>query len=373
MAYTIYVLPEDQMTISGAVLDGVTQGNGSHMVGATITLNSDAWVAVEINDAGETPGAENFGDSDEGQTLVNSLTIDGRTYNPGAVAEAEYSMQATGGGETYQLVAFNVRGGPGEKFGSVEGLAFIGPPGGFPPINVPLTVTSAAEGPNFPAADYVAPICFAEGTRIAVPGGTRPVEALCTGDLVLTRDTGYQPLKWIGASFFDRGAVRRNPKLRPIRIAAGALGDGMPRQDLLVSRQHRVLLRSRIAMRMFGASEIFVPAIKLVGAEGIALAAEPDDIRYFHLLFDSHQVVLSNGTWTESLLPGPQALHTLGPAAVEELRQLVPGFFQPDVVPMTARQTVAKNAKVNRLLYRHAKNGKPLFEDAPETPLRSAA
>lgn len=138
MSYTIYVLPEDQMTISGAVLDGVSQGDGSHMVGATITLDSDNWVPVEINDAGETPGSEAFSDNDTGQRLVNSVTMDGRTYGPGTVAEAEYSLTLTDGTQTYEVVAFNMRGGPGKAFGSVEGLAFIGPPNGFPPTDVRL-------------------------------------------------------------------------------------------------------------------------------------------------------------------------------------------------------------------------------------------
>jgi hypothetical protein len=372
LAYTIYVLPEDQMTIIGAVLDGVSQGDGSHMVGATVTLNSTAWVPVEINDGGESAGSEAFADNDRDQRLANDLTIDGRSYNAGAIVEAEYSLEATGGGQTYELVAFNVRGAPGNHYGSVEGLAFIGPPGGFPPAGVPLTVTAAFEGPSFDVADYATPICFAAGTRIAVPGGCREVEALRPGDLVLTRDDGYQPIKWIGASLYDHVALRRTPKLRPIRIRAGALGDGMPRHDLLVSRQHRVMIRSRIAERMFGALEIFVPAIKLVGAEGIAIASDAAEVRYFHLLFEAHQVVLSNGTWTESLLPGPEALKTLGPAAVADLRKLVPGFFLNDPAPVTARTTVVKTKQVRKLLYRHAKNGKPLFKETPKMVQRAA-
>ena len=56
---------------------------------------------------------------------------------------------------------------------------------------------------------------------------------------------------------------------RPIRIRAGTLGNGLPEADLIVSPQHRVLVRSGIARTLFGADEVLVAAKQL-----LALCAE---------------------------------------------------------------------------------------------------
>ena len=49
----------------------------------------------------------------------------------------------------------------------------------------------------------------------------------------------------------------------------GALGNGLPRRDLLVSRQHRMLVRSSIAGRMFGDKEVLVAAHHLTALPGV--------------------------------------------------------------------------------------------------------
>ena len=58
------------------------------------------------------------------------------------------------------------------------------------------------------------------------------------------------------------GTGRAYPKVQPVRILAGALGHGMPQRDLLVSRQHRMLVSSAICERMFGLEQVLVSAIK---------------------------------------------------------------------------------------------------------------
>src|SRR5690606_12553513 len=66
--------------------------------------------------------------------------------------------------------------------------------------------------------DLTGPVCFAAGTPILTAGGPRPVECLRAGDLIVTRDRGAQPLRWVGrASMAARGAAA------PVAIAAGAL------------------------------------------------------------------------------------------------------------------------------------------------------
>ncbi|MDT9702188.1 Hint domain-containing protein, partial [Streptomyces sp. P17] len=93
----------------------------------------------------------------------------------------------------------------------------------------------------------------------------------------------------------DAAALAANPHLRPVRIRAGALGAGVPARDLVVSPQHRVLLRSGIARRMFGASEVLVAAKQLLALDGVELASDLDSVTYVHFLFDRHQIVQSEG------------------------------------------------------------------------------
>lgn len=96
-------------------------------------------------------------------------------------------------------------------------------------------------------------VCFAAGTMISTEKGDVAVQDLRKGDMVWTRDNGFQPLRWAGASHLNASDLAAKPKLLPIRIKAGALGVNMPSVDLVVSPQHRVLVRSAIAQRMFGA------------------------------------------------------------------------------------------------------------------------
>ena len=169
-----------------------------------------------------------------------------------------------------------------------------------------------------PVVDFA---CFAAGVMIATPAGEVAVETLAVGDMVLTVDHGPQPIRWIGQASIDLAA---QPDLRPIRIRAGALGEGSPVRDLLVSPQHRVLVRSRIAQRMFGAPEVLIAARQLVGLDGIAPAEDLDTITYVHFLCDDHQVVWSDGAQTESLFTGAQALRSVGPAARAEILAIFP-------------------------------------------------
>lgn len=201
--------------------------------------------------------------------------------------------------------------------------------------------------------------CFAAGTLIETGSGEVAVEKLRIGDMVRTRDHGLQPLRWRGVRRLSAGELRDNPKLRPIRIAAGALGPGQPSRDLVVSPQHRVLVQSRIAGRMFGSDQLLVPACRLVGMPGIAHDMAPGEVSYLHLMFDRHEVLCSNGAETESLYPGPQALDALGPEAVAEIRAIFPELLAGAAPPAGAR-IFATGRRIARLVERHLRNGKPL-------------
>ena len=165
--------------------------------------------------------------------------------------------------------------------------------------------------------------CFTPGTLITTPRGQIPVERLQAGDKVMTRDNGLQEIRWIGSRAVNRVALGRVPALRPIEIKKGALGNGLPERDMVVSPQHRLLVSSEMSQLYFEDSEVLVPAKHLVGRWGIRIL-DPISVTYVHFMFDQHEVVLSDGAWTESFQPGRQTLTAMGPDVRDEIYMLFP-------------------------------------------------
>ena len=91
-----------------------------------------------------------------------------------------------------------------------------------------------------------------------------------TTTLTVEEDGNYR----FGSRKFDAVDLAANPHLRPITIKAGALGNMTPSTDQSVSRQHRALVRSAIAERMFGTQEILIAANQLVALGGIDTAKD---------------------------------------------------------------------------------------------------
>lgn len=308
--YDIYVLAESQMTISdGGQLDGVSQGSGVHLNGRTITLNSDAWAPISITD-----DDLNFQDSDGSQRLDGPTTIDGTTFASNSVVEAEYGLTVTDGTDTWTLIGFNVNNSS-PAYATVEGLAFIGPTGGFPPVGVPLTVTSNIEGPSFAASSYATPICVVAGTRVDTPHGPRPIETLAVGDLVTTRDHGTLTVRWTGCR-----SILTHTDFAPVVFEPGALGN---ERQLMVSPQHRMLVDGWRAELFLGAPEVLIAAIHLVN--GTTIRRHPGGcVTYHHILLDHHAVIQTEGSWSETFHPGKEALNSVLPAARSELFALFP-------------------------------------------------
>ncbi|WP_212751931.1 Hint domain-containing protein [Roseovarius arcticus] len=299
---TIYALGQSKITVSGgSQLSGVTQGDGSHLAGRTITLNSNAWTPVSIND-----DDANFEDNDTSQTLQTAQTFDGQSYAQGRVVEAEYQVTVRDpSGTEYQLIGFNINeGGGGPAYATVEGLAFVGGVGGFPPQGVPLTVISTSEGSSRPVAALATPPCFTAGTQIDTPSGAVQIETLSAGDLVKTADHGAQQIRWIGRTYLPAAVLASHPEFRPIRIMRDAFGPGLPYRDTALSPQHRILISDWRAMLFFGEDEVLVPAHKLANDASIRPNHTAIGVTYYHLAFDRHEVIWGDGLLSESYLIG---------------------------------------------------------------------
>ncbi|TDL83637.1 Hint domain-containing protein [Palleronia sediminis] len=167
--------------------------------------------------------------------------------------------------------------------------------------------------------------CFTPGTRIATPCGEREVETLREGDRIITRDAGIQEICWVGQKRLTHADLVAAPELRPVLIRQGALGYGLPERDTLVSPNHRMLMTMDTRTRYLPEREMLVPAIELCAGPGAA-QVEALGMTYIHLMFDCHQMILSNGTWSESFQPSADGMAALNGSQRDEITRLFPGL-----------------------------------------------
>ena len=146
---------------------------------------------------------------------------------------------------------------------------------------------------------------------------------MCSSDLVMTRDHGLQPIRWIGAKHLDAAALAADATLQPVLIRRGALGPNRPNRDMMVSRQHRMLIRSARAELLFGSDEVLVRALHLLHLPGVA-AQVATEVTYIHLMFDRHEVILADGAWSESFQPGDRTLSGMDDDQRAELFAIFP-------------------------------------------------
>lgn len=297
---TIYALGESQVAISdNGELSGYSQGDGSHLVGKTITLQSHSWETIEIND-----NDWDFDDNDSGQKLHGDQEFDGTSYSKHSLVEAEYRLTVEApDGTCYKLVGFNINEGGGTSYATVEGLAFIDEGHGFPPAGTPLRVVHAEEGGSQAYSSLATPVCFTAGCRVLTPTGPVQVEDLRIGDSINTMDNGAQPIRWIGRCLLPAAALQQEPDLQPILVRKDSFGEGCPAYDIHLSPQHRVLIRGPKAQLFFGEPEILVPVKKMTDGRSILRDNTRRHVEYLHLLLDRHEVIWSDGLASESLYP----------------------------------------------------------------------
>ena len=238
-------------------------------VGTPLTFSR--YEMVDQNDDGDLDRFN--GDSVNGQDIVSSWPGDTVTVNVSGVGIITYT------GITFYLAdgsrVFTPTDGQVLQNGTFVSSTYV-----------------SSQGPLIPS--QLGPTCFTRGTLIETENGPRPIESLEAGDLVLTADHGLQPICWISRRRFPGQG-----DCAPIRIAKSALGNT---RDLVVSPQHRLLLTGWRAELFFGEDEVLVAAKHLTGHDRIH-RLECDEVEYFHLLFDRHQIIFAEGIASESFDP----------------------------------------------------------------------
>ncbi|SDX94781.1 Hint domain-containing protein [Ruegeria halocynthiae] len=306
----------------------------------------------------------------EGDGVTNETPDDiTQTYLGNAIAW-DYNYEVTDGTNTYTIGVFDYDSSGNNAFGGgAEQGFFIGFIGDVPPLNTVLTITALGDGAfanpvvNLPISDFVP--CFVGGTNVRLRHGQKAVEDLKAGDQVEVfhptgEGLGFATLVRVFRRRISISELAVNPKLRPVRISAGALGQGLPQRDLMVSRQHRMLVSSKIVERMFGISEVLVPAVNLTTLPGVFVDQDAQSVEYFHLLFGQHEVVYAEGAPSESLYTGPEVLKAISAEARTEILSIFPEIAELEYAPKTAFP-IPSGKLQKQLIARHIKNEKSLL------------
>lgn len=316
---TIYIKPDGTVTVRHQ------EETASHFYeGGTVALGQPTTVAYSWSPSGS-------------QLIVDGVVVDTGTVAHTLAGDSQPIVIGASQAKSGDDVADNLRG---FFDGEIEGVAIYD---------------------EVVAADTIP--CFTKGTVILTPSGEVLIEDLRVGDLVCTLDNGPQPIRWLGSRTvaFEDSFIACN-KLRPVRIHAGALGRGLPKRDLVVSRQHRLLISSNISARMFGCHSVLSAANKLTALPGVYVDESISSVEYFHLMFDQHEIIFAEDAPTESLYAGTEALKAVSVKAREEILTLFPEFSNAEFIPKSALPIPTGRLQV-QLVARHLKNNTSLLEN----------
>ncbi|WP_299615919.1 Hint domain-containing protein [uncultured Tateyamaria sp.] len=197
--------------------------------------------------------------SDGQGTFVGTLNINGTEY---PIFSADNSGATINNGEVYVVT-----------------------PAGFDSDTLPGNL-------NFAQASHLTE-CFLTGTRIATPDGEKAVEELAIGDEILTADGTTVPVRWVG---WQKVVCAFQPpeRLMPVRVQAGALGNGLPKRDLTLTGDHALHIDGMLinASALVNDSTItWVPLSEFDGSYTV-----------YHVETENHDLILAEGTATETYI-----------------------------------------------------------------------
>jgi hypothetical protein len=305
-------IPAGAYTDSGqGNADKVTLNGGSYTDSGTGNHDS---VLVDASDATATDsGSHNYetvtvsagNASDTGTDNHDTVNLEGGTFTEAGVTSQD-TIDMVGGGTLVVQTLFH---GPIENFNAAgEIIVEDGSGAGSAATSYSMTASSVtfdfASGhiyrlsldttgltvtENGDQFDLTTTVCFASGTLIRTARGEVAVEDLAIGDLAVTTSGAARPIMWIG----HRKIERPRAEQQPVRVRAGAFGEGLPARDLRLSHGHAVCVDAM--------GELLVPVGELVNGVTI-VREEVAEVTYWHVELESHDVLMAEGLPCESYL-----------------------------------------------------------------------
>jgi hypothetical protein len=165
------------------------------------------------------------------------------------------------------------------------------------------------------------------GANLRTPCGARRVEFLRPGDLVVTRDNALQPVRMIWTRTVTAAEIAADPSLAPIVVRPRAIGPMMPKQTLSVGAAHRLLIPGWRLLDEEDTESCLVPARDIAGLNDSAfIDRSPEEVVYYNVVFDEHQVFCANGLPVESFRPNKDSLKQASKSVKDDLTKTFPDF-----------------------------------------------
>ncbi|MEM9780574.1 MAG: Hint domain-containing protein, partial [Pseudomonadota bacterium] len=168
----------DILAAGSASLDGDETGS------TTLTITDNTFTTLSVDDDDDNFSGD-IGSDEEGSDADQVLT--GTTDK--VYLERVYDV--TDGVNSWEIAAI-------ESGGVLQGWAVVSGTEPLPTGALSISGTSNP-GNNSIAFDSVGIPCLTRGTLVETARGAVAVEDLEAGDLVMTRDAGAQPVRWVGA------------------------------------------------------------------------------------------------------------------------------------------------------------------------------
>ena len=197
----------------------------------------------------------------------------------------------TVGGTGSQTIVTNLASGTQTTVPVDSDQVFVSPTG--PLVAFTSSDALVPDDTNGDSDVYVVPVCFALGTRIRTVDGDVAVESLAVGDLAVTASGDHRPIRWLGHRTVDCRNHAEREHVLPVRIAAHAFGAKRPARDLIVSPGHAICVDAL--------GEVLIPAGLLVNGSTIQ-QVEVDEVTYWHVELDSHDILLAENMPAESYM-----------------------------------------------------------------------
>lgn len=179
-----------------------------------------------------------------------------------------------------------------------------------------FTLAARKNTQNVKAGQTRGVACFQSGAEIITQQGTKAIHDLSAGDMVLTRDNGFQPVLWVG----DISSPKAVPAL--VEIAPDAVFGGKPDTAICVSGRQSVLLTCADIQAQFGSAEVLARAGDLLHLDGVSLVERASET--IAVLMEQHELLNVNGLWMDSLMPDSEALEHLPDADKHAIKALLP-------------------------------------------------
>ncbi len=259
------------------VLSGVTASVGNGGSGTGIIMLNGSSLAM----SNAAPTETIYFDPVASGGAKNALTIPSYGHNL-TIQNFSFGDTINVGGATLELVgsgpSYALKSTTGTSYGTVTLAA-----GSTLPGSSPYILNNAAGANSYP--------CFYPGTMLATADGEIAVEDVTIGTTLKTASGAVLPVRWVG---WSEVAMRfADPLLTlPIRIKAGALADGVPARDLLLSPDHAVFMDG-----------VLVQAGALVNGVSILRETDvPESFRYYHVELATHELLLAEHCPAESFV-----------------------------------------------------------------------